>query len=43
MCMNSPQHMQTTAAMESMKKPGLFIHVGGSVEIPSRKLQLHLI
>lgn len=34
--MNSTQHMQKTAE-ENMKKRGLFVHMRGSVEIPSRK------
>lgn len=34
--MNSTQHMQTTAE-ENMKKHGLFVHMRGNVEIPSRK------
>lgn len=36
MCMNSTQHTQTTAE-ENMKKHGLFVHMRGNVEIPSRK------
>lgn len=36
MCMNSTQHMQTNA-VKNMKKHGLFVHMRGNVEIPSRK------